>query len=149
MKNKIICILFCLLLMIPSIPTIAAINQPPTAPDIEGTASGKTGIQYVYGFCSTDPDGDNITICVNWGDGSGDEYIGPFSSGVCGTAKHVWSKQGTYVIKAKASDGQAESDWSTLEVTMPMNKIIHTLYIQRFCERFSNTFSILRLFLNL
>ncbi len=149
MKTKIICIFFCLLLMIPIVPTIAAKNQPPTAPDIEGSASGKAGVQYMYGFCSTDPDGDNITICVNWGDGSGDEYIGPFPSGVCGTTNLIWSKQGTYVIKAKASDGQAESDWSTLEVTMPTSKIIHTLCIQRFCERFSNTFSILRLLLKL
>jgi hypothetical protein len=149
MKNKIICILFCIILMIPFISTIAAANQPPTAPDIEGSTSGKAGVQYTYGFCSTDPDGDNITVCINWGDGSGDVYIGPFPSGVCATATHTWFKQGTYLIKAKASDGQAESDWSTLEVTMPRNKIVHTLFILRLFERFPNAFPILRQLLEL
>jgi hypothetical protein len=145
MKNRIICVLFCLILLIPITSTIAAANQPPTAPDIEGSPSGKAGVQYTFGFCSTDPDGDNITICVNWGEGSGDEYFGPFPSGVCGIGTHTWSKQGTYSIKAKALDGQAESEWSTLEVTMPTSKIVHTLFIQGLFERLSNAFSILRL----
>jgi hypothetical protein len=96
---------------------------------IEGSTSGDVDVQYTSGFCSTEPDGDKITICVYWGDGSGDEYIGPFPSGVCATITHSWSRQGIYLIKAKASAGQAENDWSSLEVTMPTIKIVHTLLI--------------------
>ena len=113
MKTKKICILCCLILLIPIISTTAAANQPPTAPTIDGPPSGNSGVQYTYGFCSEDPDGDNVTIIVNWGEGVGDVSYGPFPSGVCGTATHIWSKKGTYIIKAKASDGQAESDWAT------------------------------------
>jgi len=79
----------------------AAANEPPSAPTIEGPTSGTTGVPIMYGFCSTDPDGDNITICINWDDGSGDICIGPFESGLCATATHAWIKKGTYIIKAK------------------------------------------------
>jgi hypothetical protein len=143
MKTKIISIVFCAILLIPFISTIAAANQPPTAPDIEGKTSGTVGVEYTYGFCSSDPDGDNITICISWGDGTGDVCIGPFESGACVTATHTWTQQGTYTIKAQASDGIAESDWSTLEVTMPRSKIVQNLLIQRFFEQFPNAFQIL------
>jgi len=149
MKTKIISIVFCATLLIPFISTIAAANQPPSAPDIEGKTSGTVGVEYSYGFCSTDPDGDNITICISWGDGTGDVCIGPFESGTCVYATHTWTMQGTYIIKAQASDGQAESDWSTLDVTMPRSKIVQNLLIQRFFEQFPNVFSILKQLLKL
>jgi hypothetical protein len=145
MKNKKICILFCLVLMIPIISTTAAANQPPTAPTINGPPSGNAGVQYTYGFCSEDPDGDNVTIIVNWGEGANDVNYGPFPSGVCGTATHTWSKKGTYVIKAKASDGQAESNWATLSVTMPCSyNISFQPFLEILFERFPHAFPILR-----
>jgi hypothetical protein len=148
MKNKIINILFCLILLIPIISTTAAANQPPTAPTIDGPPNGNAGVQYTYGFCSEDPDGDNVTIIVNWGEGEGDVSYGPFPSGICATATHAWSKKGTYIIKAKASDGQAESAWATLSVTMPCSYYIPTLSLwEHLFERFPNAFPILRFLL--
>lgn len=147
MKIKTAYSLFCFLLLIPIISTIATANQPPLAPDIEGSSSGQAGVQYTYGFCSSDPDGDRITIYVNWGDTSSEESIGPFPSGVCATATHTWSKQGTFLIKAKASDGQAESEWSTLVVTMPTNKIVHSLVLLKLFNQVSNVFPLLKIFL--
>ncbi len=144
MKTKIICIHFCLILLIPIISTTAAANQPPTAPTIDGPPSGNAGTEYTYGFCSEDPDGDNITIIVNWGEGS-DVTFGPFQSGVCATATHTWSKKGTYTIKAKASDGQAESNWTTLSVTMPYSySLPFHPFLEVLFERFPYAFPILR-----
>jgi hypothetical protein len=146
MKKK-ISILFCLILLVPIISTTAAANLPPTAPTIDGPPSGNAGVQYTYGFCSTDPDGDNVTIIVNWGVGSDVNY-GPFPSGVCATATHTWSKKGTYILKAKASDGQAESDWATLSVTMPCSySIPFQLFLEILFERFPYAFPILQHFL--
>ena len=144
MKMKKIIVITCVMLILPLLSTLAAANQPPSAPEIEGPTSGNAGTQYTYGFCSTDPDGDNVTICVNWGDGSGDVCFGPFPSGVCATAVHIWLKQGTYTIKAKASDGQLESDWSTLEITMPRGKFFHSFIVSHLLERIPNIFTILR-----
>ena len=51
MKNmKITTIIFCILLMLPILAITAAANQPPSAPDIEGPASGKVRTQITYGF---------------------------------------------------------------------------------------------------
>ncbi len=124
MKKKIIGILVCMTLMIPALSVTAIANEPPTAPDIDGPTSGKPGVEYPYNLCSTDPDGDDIFYCIDWGDGSGEVCIGPYPSGVCPPpVSHTWSEQGIYIIKAKAKDTHdAESEWSTLEVTMPKSK---------------------------
>jgi len=115
-----------------------AANEPPSAPTIEGPTSGTIGVPIMYGFCSTDPDGDNVTICINWDDGSGDICIGPFASGICATATHTWIKKGAYMIKAKASDGVAESNYSYLEVTIPRIKTIYNIPIFRLFFRIPN-----------
>jgi len=131
MKKKIKTVFLCMILLIPVLAITAAANQPPSAPTIEGPTSGNIGAQMTYGLCSTDPEGDNITICINWGDISGDEYIGPFPSGICAVATHIWLKKGSYTVKAKASDGQAESNWSRLEVTIPRGKSVYNSPILR------------------
>ncbi len=148
-KMKITTILFCIILMLPILAITAAANQPPSAPTIDGPASGNVGAQLTYGFCSTDPEGDNISICINWGDGTDEICIGPFESGICATASHIWLKKGTYIIKAKASDGQAESNWSSLEVTIPRSKFIQNTPVFRLFAIFPNAFLILRQLLRL
>jgi hypothetical protein len=149
MKTKITTIFFCTILLMPLLALSAAANQPPSAPEIEGPTSGKVGVQIIYGFCSADPDGDNITICINWDDGSGDVCIGPFESGLCATAPHIWLKKDTYIIKAKASDGQAESNWSRLEVKIPRNRVIYNSPLLRLFMHFPNAFLIIKQILRL
>jgi len=144
MKIKITTILFCTILIMPVFAITAAANEPPSAPTIDGPTSGNVGEQITYGFCSTDPEGDNITICINWGDGSGDICLGPFESGICATAFHIWLKKDVYTIKAKASDGQAESAWSTLEVTIPRAKAIYYSPLSRLFAHFPKAFLIIR-----
>ena len=123
MKKKIIGILVCMTLMIPALSVTAIANEPPTAPDIDGPASGKAGVEYTYGLCSSDPDGDEMFYCINWGDDTGEVCLGPYPSGVCVMTTHTWSKSGTYIIEAYAKDTHdAESERSTLEVTMPKSK---------------------------
>jgi hypothetical protein len=100
-------------------------NNPPEKPTIEGPTSGKTGTAYDYYFCSSDPDGDDIYYCVDWGDGSGEVCLGPYPSNTCITVSHTWTSDGTYIIKVKARDSnQAESEWATLSVSMPKSKSI-------------------------
>ena len=149
MKTKITTIFFCAMLMFPLLAITAAANEPPSAPTIEGPTSGNIGEQLTYGFCSTDPEGDNITICINWGDGTNEICIGPFESGVCATASHIYIKKGTFTIKAKASDGQAESNWSTLDVKLPRSKIVNNLPIFRLFMHFPYTFQLIKQILGL
>ena len=100
------------------------LNSPPEKPTINGPSYGKAGTAYDFDFCSSDPDGDELYYCVDWGDGSGEVCLGPFASNTCIIESHTWASDGEYTIKAKGRDvNQAESDWATFSVTMPKNKL--------------------------
>jgi endogenous inhibitor of DNA gyrase (YacG/DUF329 family) len=121
-------------------------NQPPSTPTIDGPTEGTAGEQYTYEVCSTDPEGDDIIYCFDFGDDSDEICIGPFTSGTCQTIDYTWAEEGTYVVKVKATDVYGDaSDWATLEVVMPVNQQLemHPLF-QRILERFPNAFPILR-----
>ena len=119
-------------------------NNPPDDPDIDGSTNGKAGTAYTYTFTSTDPDGDDVYYCINWGDDSGEVCIGPYPSGEGAIATHTWTDQGTYIIEAQAKDiYDAESDWVSLEVSMPRS-ITFNIFFQRIFERLPNGFPNLR-----
>ena len=143
MKKKILHILISLILLIPLISTTVAANVPPTTPHIIGPTNGKPNVEETYGFCSEDEDGDNITYTINWGDGP-DVVLGPVPNGVCATLEHAWSDEGTFTIKAKASDGQADSDWAELDVVIPRSRTINS-----FLHWFIQMFPILRFLVQL
>ena len=128
-------------------------NNPPNEPTISGPIDGDVGEEYTYTFVSTDPDDDDIaSYTIDWGDYNVEVVEGPFASGEEVLINHTWSERGTYIIKVKAKDvGGAESDWETLEVTMPRNKLFNfkSNLKSRLLERFSNAFPILRQLLKL
>jgi len=116
------------------------INYPPLAPTITGKVNGKPAKEYEYKFMSTDPEGNNINYCIDWGDNSSEIIIGPYLSGDDASATHVWSEKGNYAIKAKARDVYgAESEWATLTVSMPKDKginLIFTEFLQKLFQHF-------------
>jgi len=96
-------------------------NHPPETPDIQGTTTGKPGAMYLYTFTTTDPETDEVFYYIDWGDGQNTSWLGPYSSGAQKTASHSWSHTGTYQVRIKAKDTWgAESDWKTLQVSMPL-----------------------------
>jgi hypothetical protein len=122
-------------------------NQAPSAPTISGPANGKVGTSYTYTFTSTDPNGDQVSYYVEWGDTTNTGWFGPFASGASQTKSHTWTSKGTFTIKAKAKDIHgAESGWSQKSVTIPRNKIINTPFLN-FLINHPNLFPILRQFL--
>jgi len=100
-------------------------NEPPSAPIITGPTNGNAGTTYEYTFVSTDPEGDDLEYYIKWCQScGGGEWFGPFPSGQEVTVNHSWSEQGMHTISAMAKDTYGdESDWSYLEVTMPLNLI--------------------------
>lgn len=130
-----------MILLIPIISTIAIANQPPTIPHITGSTTVKPGVKETYGFCSEDPDGDDLNYTIKWGDGT-EEVFGPVSPGLCATLDHSWSGQGKYTIEAMASDGQADSGWGELKITVPRSRTINSFF-----QSFFQQFPILRLLL--
>jgi hypothetical protein len=113
----------------------------PYAPSITGKTSGKTGVEYDYTFVTKDPDDDDIYLYVEWGDDTIEDWIGPYDSGEEVILEHAWSKQGTYIVRAKAKDEYGdESAWGTLSVTMPKSKLYNDRpllgFLQSILERF-------------
>ncbi len=121
-------------------------NGPPDTPDISGPTTGKPGEEYGYTFVTNDPDGDDVSYYIKWGDGDITEWTTSQTSGSPGyNESHIWSVQGTYTIQAQAKDIYgAESDWGELEISMPRNKQYLNRSFLNFLQSHPNLFSILR-----
>jgi len=101
-------------------------NYPPNKSSINGPTSGKQFRSYEYIISTSDQDGDNIYYYIDWGDDTNSGWKGPYNNtSEQITLSHSWLTTGTYSIRAKAKDVfDAESDWATLEVSMPKNKVL-------------------------
>jgi hypothetical protein len=120
-------------------------NTAPNTPTITGETNGRVRTLYDYTITTIDPNQDNVTYEIDWGDNttqttdlyeSGEEIIIP----------HIWGIERTYSVRVKAIDEHhAESDWAILTVTMPYsyNKPILP-FLELLFERFPNAFPILR-----
>ncbi|MBN2599799.1 MAG: hypothetical protein JXA75_04590 [Candidatus Thermoplasmatota archaeon] len=89
-------------------------SDPPIDPPVpEGPTFGSAKIQYTYSTKTTDPDGDQILYCFDWGNGNFSDWIGPFASGAIANANYTWMQGGNYTIRCKAKDiNGAQSNWS-------------------------------------
>jgi hypothetical protein len=98
-------------------------NQPPTAPVIDGPPHGKFKTELTYKFTSTDPEDNQVSYYIKWGDGDITDWTTFQASGTFYSGSHTWDSKGTYTIEAKAKDtnGQ-ESSWSSLEIKVPRTK---------------------------
>jgi len=124
-------------------------NEPPNKPTITGSTNGEVGKEYSYTLSTTDPDLNPVSYYIDWGDGTNIWWLGPYESDEEIYVKHIWSTTGTYTIKAKARDGfGGESDWGTLEVSMPKNKAINTPFFS-ILGNHPNMFPVLRHILGL
>ena len=123
-------------------------NSPPGKPTITGPTSAKYGEEHTYQITATDPDDNDIYYYIDFGDGNEEITKGPYGSGRTISVKHTWENQGAYTIKVKSRDTYDEiSDWVTLEISMPKNKIINPF--ERFLENHPHLFPLLRQLLGL
>ena len=127
--------------------TTADDNNPPNKPIINGPNGGLPFIPYTFTFTSTDPDLDDISYLIEWGDGQTTYWTTYQSSGSPYTESHSWNTLDTFTIRAKARDTNgAESSWSEHSITIPRNKAINKPFIN-FLDSHPNIFPLLRLML--
>jgi hypothetical protein len=120
-------------------------NTPPDNPNIIGPTKGKPDVELVYNFSSIDPENHVIYYFIDWSDGTNTGWIGPYNSSEEISLGHVWEDKGTYIIKAKAKDLLGEdSEWGTLEISIPRIKIINEFHIIKFLKRLANIFPCLK-----
>jgi len=83
----------------------------PSIPDINGPKKVIPGIEYKYTFKSTSPLNRKVYFYVEWGDGTYNDWMGPYESGETVTIAHQWQGFGKFIIKARAKD--TENLWGT------------------------------------
>lgn len=121
-------------------------NNPPSIPTITGKLNGKTGNNYDYKFLSTDPEGDDISYYVKWGDGNTIMWTSYQASSTPLYETHSWTAQGTYKIEAKAQDRYGcQSDWGSITVSMPKNLGLDMLFFN-FLKQHTILYQILQRF---
>jgi hypothetical protein len=121
-------------------------NSSPETPTVDGPSSGKAGVSYNYNFIAIDPDGDEVSYYIDWGDNNTLGWFGPYPSGQIVTVSHTFLEKGTFTIRCQAKDSYGSlSDWGQLSVTMPCSYNIPMQWFgERLFERFPNAFPILR-----
>ena len=140
MRRKIIVLVVSMLFLLVATATNVSANSPPETPEIHGSPTGSAGSKYTIEVCTTDPDGDDVYFCIDWGDDSGEQCLGPYSSDSCIQLDHTYDSDGSYTIQVKARDtNDAESGWETFSVSMPKSKVknnILFIIFERILEKF-------------
>ncbi len=85
-------------------------NHPPYAPVLSGPSGGGPDIDYNFTIAATDPDGNDIELQINWGDGSITDWLGPYPSSQPQRFNHTWDEFGQYTIKVRVRDFEFEGE---------------------------------------
>ena len=97
----------------------ASDNRPPNDPTITGPRKGKAGVAYVFNFWTTDPENQNVSYFIDWGDNTSNGWSYYYKSGQSVHYSHTFDKWDFYAIRCKAKDPLgAESNWSYMNVPM-------------------------------
>ena len=99
-------------------------NQPPSPPDIDAPASIWVKEEVTICLYSVDPEGDNISYYIEWGDGTSDGWTDYITPGIGFAIKHKWDKVNwDNILRAKAKDIHGnESDWNSLPIPIFKSK---------------------------
>jgi hypothetical protein len=87
-------------------------SQPAKPAKPQGSRTGTVQKPYSFTAIAIDPDGDDLQITFDWGDGSTSQTE-MIKSGTLAQMPHSWSQAGTYQIRVMARDkNNAKSLWS-------------------------------------
>lgn len=111
-------------------------NQAPEELTIVGTESGSSGTAYTYRFYAIDPEQDELSYKISWGDGTTSGWIDELSSGEEIIQDHVWTGERDYVITFTVKDGYGAESSESTTVSMPRQRTLSNSYLLRFLGRF-------------
>ena len=97
-------------------------NHPPNNPIIIGPSRGKVGVAHIFTIVTTDPENQNVSYYIEWGDGTHTGWTDYFTSGQSVHYMHTWYKINEYCVRCKAKDTLgAESNWTYLDMPISLN----------------------------
>jgi hypothetical protein len=93
---------------------------PPDEPKINGPRTVRYNESQSYIITTNDPDGDDVYYQILWGDGTSEEWIGPYYSDEIITVDHAWEELGIFLIEVRAMDEYGYvGNWSEFEIEVP------------------------------
>ena len=121
-------------------------NQSPSAPTVDGPNNGLPFLTYTFTFTSTDPDGDDVSYYIDWGDGFITNWTSYQPSSSPDYSKgHSWIGFDKFTIRAKAKDNfGSESPWTNYSFSTPRNRVSDSSLFLRFLEQFPDAIPILK-----
>jgi chitodextrinase len=89
-------------------------NTPPNAPlKPIGPTLVEAGTVYQYNSSAVDPDGDQVRLRFDWGDGSLSAWSNLVASNTSVSASHAWANVSNYPVRVIAQDSNgSNSSWS-------------------------------------
>jgi len=92
---------------------VSPVLSGPLPPTINGPTEGNAGQSNEFTVETTDPAGGDLLYYIDWGDGTSEDWFGPYNSGEVVTVEHSWANKGIFTIIAKAKNTyNTESGWS-------------------------------------
>jgi hypothetical protein len=96
---------------------------------IKGPTQGRPRITYYYNFTIVDYDGEPISIEIDWGDGTIQEFFYEPEPYQYVTIGHCWLKKGVYIIQARTKDIFGFfGTWNEFKVNIPRSRA-RSLYL--------------------
>jgi hypothetical protein len=92
---------------------VSPVLSGPLPPTINGPTEGNAGKPIEFTVETTDPAGGDLLYYIDWGDGTYEDWFGPYNSGEVVTIEHTWVNKGNFILIAKAKNTYGtESEWS-------------------------------------
>ena len=85
-------------------------------PSISGPSLGQPDVGYTFCFESDDPEEDDLSYYVDWGDGTNSGWTSFYPSGQEVCLDHTWTEEGRYIIKAMCKDIWGHTGWAEHEI---------------------------------
>jgi hypothetical protein len=126
-------------------------NEPPGKPVmVNGQTSGKPRTLMHFTFSAEDPEGNDISYMVSWGDGTYEPWTELKPTGTEVTFSHAWSEVNTYTINVRAKDQyEAKGPQTSFRITISKNRALTNPILIQFFEDFFNSFSIFKYLLGI
>ncbi len=133
-------------------PIVVTINHnlPPDRPTINGPKVGRTGKSLTFSFSASDPDNHDIYYFIVWGDGTQNDWYGPYKSGDEISINHTFTKGGRIFMNVKAKDYYGkEGEIENFILFIVKNRAISNPVFLRSIERFIEHFPRLEFLINM
>jgi outer membrane protein assembly factor BamB len=109
------------------------LSHVPITHKIKGPHSIDPLTTYTFYFSADELDNEKVRYYIDWGDGSREDWMGPYQPGYELELEHYWVKRDSFTIKFKAKDiWGLESDWETHGVSTPKSKDFNRPFLQFF-----------------